>query len=95
MVKVGGDVAALKGIMKAVQALETEHPGQALDSQFIAAHTNGIEALRADLQATRWDDIEAASGIDRNTLESVAGAYVSSSATIVSYGMGITQHIHL
>jgi len=93
LVKVGGDAAALKGIMKAVLELEAATPGQVLDAQFIAAHTNGIDALVADLSATDWKDIETASGLAREALESVAQAYVRSNATIVSYGMGMTQHI--
>ena len=92
-VKVGGDAAALKGIMKGVLALEVENPGEVFDAGFIAEHTHGVEALLADLSATRWQDIEAASGISRAALESVAQAYVRSNATIVSYGMGITQHV--
>lgn len=92
-VKVGGDAAALKGIMKALLALEAERPGEVLDAKFIAEHTRGFGALVADLQATRWEDIEANSGISRAALETVAQAYARSNATIVSYGMGITQHV--
>ncbi|MEJ0035698.1 MAG: FdhF/YdeP family oxidoreductase [Gammaproteobacteria bacterium] len=88
MVKVGGDAAAMKGVMKAVLALDG-----ALDMDFISTHTRGFEALRDDLQATRWQDIEAASGLKQADLERVAVAYARSNATIVSYGMGITQHI--
>jgi len=93
LVKVGGDAAALKGIMKAVLELEAARPGQVLDSVFIAGHTHGFDAFAADLRATRWEDIEALSGLKRETLETVARAYVLSNATIVSYGMGMTQHI--
>lgn len=92
-VKVGGDAAALKGIMKGVLALEAENPGEVLDAKFLAEHTEGCEALIEDLLATRWEDIETASGINRAALESVAQAYARSNATIVSYGMGITQHV--
>ena len=50
-VKVGGDAAALKGIMKAIlDAAETD--GDVLDHEFIAAHTNGFDAFAADLRAT-------------------------------------------
>ena len=89
-VKVGGDAAALKGIMKAVIARGEE--GGGLDSEFIATHTHGFEAFAADLARTSWSDIEFASGLSRASLESVAEAYAGSTATIVSYGMGITQH---
>jgi molybdopterin-dependent oxidoreductase alpha subunit len=91
-VKVGGDAAALKGIMKALIALDEAAGGTVLDHAFIRTHTNGIEALAADLRATEWADIEGASGLTRADLETVAAAYAKSNATIVTYGMGITQH---
>lgn len=90
-VKCGGDAAALKGIMKAVlERAETD--ADVLDLAFIAEHTNGFEAFKADILAARWDDIEAVSGITRANLTQVAEAYIRSKATIVTYGMGITQH---
>ncbi|MGU7779613.1 FdhF/YdeP family oxidoreductase [Burkholderia sp. PU8-34] len=90
-VDAGGDAAALKGIMKALLALEAEQ-GNVLDHAFIAAHTNGFDAFAADLEATSWDDIERASGLSQAQLEEVALAYAKSNATIVTYGMGVTQH---
>lgn len=90
-VKAGGDVAALKGIMKALLALDARD-GDALDHAFIAEHTLGFDALAADLAATGWEDIEQESGLKRADLERVAGAYAKSTAAIVTYGMGITQH---
>jgi molybdopterin-dependent oxidoreductase alpha subunit len=93
-VKVGGDAAALKGIMKALIALDDgAGPARAvLDHEFIAAHTHGFDAFAADLRAAEWPPIEAASGLSRDALASVAAAYAKSNATIVTYGMGITQH---
>ncbi|NTG50715.1 FdhF/YdeP family oxidoreductase [Agrobacterium rhizogenes] len=90
-VKIGGDAAALKGIMKAVLVLAETQP-DAIDRAFIDQHTNGFEALAADLQQTEWADIERVSGLTRADLERVAEAYVKSKATIIPYGMGITQH---
>ncbi|MBV8380799.1 MAG: FdhF/YdeP family oxidoreductase [Paucibacter sp.] len=90
-VKAGGDAAALKGIMKALLALEASR-GDVLDRAFIAEHTEGFEALEADLIGTEWPDIEKESGLTRAELEQVAEAYAKSKATIVAYGMGVTQH---
>jgi molybdopterin-dependent oxidoreductase alpha subunit len=90
-VDAGGDAAALKGVMKALLQMEAEQ-GNVLDREFIAAHTEGFDAFAADLEATSWDDIEKASGLTRPDLEEVALAYAKSNATIVTYGMGITQH---
>ncbi|HEY4079378.1 MAG TPA: FdhF/YdeP family oxidoreductase [Burkholderiaceae bacterium] len=92
LVKAGGDAAALKGIMKALLALEAAQPGQILDHAFIAEHTLGFEALVADLDATPWADIVQECGLTQAALEAVAVAYAKSKATIVAYGMGITQH---
>jgi anaerobic selenocysteine-containing dehydrogenase len=61
-VRIGGDLAVLKGLMKAVleahaQALRTG--GQpTLDVEFIEQHTQGFEALSEDLKSTQWSDIE-------------------------------------
>lgn len=91
-VKSGGDVAALKGIMKALLALEETSSTAVLDRAFIAQHTNGFDAVAADLRATAWSDIEQAAGLARLELEQVAALYARSCATIITYGMGITQH---
>ncbi|WP_332608988.1 FdhF/YdeP family oxidoreductase [Achromobacter sp. ESBL13] len=90
-VKVGGDAAALKGIMKALVAADRDARG-VLDHEFITQHTEGFDAYVQDLNDTPWHDIEAASGLSRADLEAVAAAYAKSNATIVTYGMGITQH---
>lgn len=95
-VQVGGDAAALKGVMKAVLAMDAEDlaaggPGQ-LDRNFIAAHTEGFEALVADLDATTWEAVEARSGLAREALEHVARLYCNAKSTIVTFGMGVTQH---
>ena len=94
-VKVGGDAAALKGVMKALLALDDRagSGSTVLDHEFIATHTNGFSDFADDLRATAWPDIVAASGLPQAAMEMIADAYAKSNATIVSYGMGITQHI--
>lgn len=90
-VKAGGDAAALKGIAKALLRLEEEQ-GEVLDQAFITEHTLGFADFAQDLHATLWQDIERESGLTRDSLERVAAAYAKSNATIITYGMGITQH---
>jgi len=85
-VKAGGDAAALKGIAKHLLVLD------ALDHDFIATHTEGFAAFAADIAATSWEAIERESGLSRADLENVAQIYAKSRATIITYGMGITQH---
>ena len=95
-VRVGGDVAVLKGIMKRVldrdaADLSDGGPGK-LDRAFIAEHTTGFEALKADLDATDWADIEVMSGLTRAAIESAGDVYVAAERVILCYGMGLTQH---
>ncbi|QET06371.1 FdhF/YdeP family oxidoreductase [Cupriavidus pauculus] len=91
LVRAGGDAAALKGIIKALLALDAQR-GNVLDHDFIQAHTQGIDAFQADIEATSWEDIERESGLGREALAEVAEAYARANATIVTYGMGVTQH---
>ncbi|MEQ4616980.1 MAG: FdhF/YdeP family oxidoreductase [Corticimicrobacter sp.] len=97
-VRVGGDVAAIKGIMKllveADEQARANNDAEILDWEFIRAHTVGIEPLIADLKATEWADIERKSGLTREDLSVAAGAYAKAERAILAYGMGITQHRH-
>lgn len=94
--RVGGDVAALKGVMKlALEAHEDalrRGADPVLDLDFIAKHTYGFDAFAEDLRNTSWDDILRVSGLTRRQLERVAAIYVQARSVIVCYGMGITQH---
>src|SRR3984957_14403895 len=95
-VRIGGDVAALKGVMKLVlEAHDAALRGgkeAVLDIDFIARHTHGFEAFADDLRRTTWDEILSASGLPRDQLERVAAIYMRAHTAIVVYGMGITQH---
>jgi len=90
-VRIGGDVALLKGIMKEVLALEDERPG-VLARDFIDEHTTGFDALVRDLDATSWDAIVAESGIGRAAIRELAEIYARSERVIATWAMGLTQH---
>ena len=95
-VRVGGDVAALKGIMKLILEAHAEAlrcgAAPVLDLAFIEQHTHGFDALAEDLRRTSWDDILRASGLPHDQLERVANVYMRARTVIICYGMGITQH---
>ena len=97
-VKVGGDVAMLKGMMKALLEADAVNLGTGgdglLDRAFIAEHTSGFDELKADLEETTWEEIEQRSGLTRAAIESMAEVYWSAERVIACYGMGITQHRH-
>ncbi|AGN87912.1 FdhF/YdeP family oxidoreductase [Enterobacter sp. R4-368] len=95
-VRVGGDAAMLKGVMKILlsmheEALAKGEPG-VIDEAFIHQHTQGFEALKADLDATDWQHILKVSGMERKEIQNIARLYASAERTIICYGMGITQH---
>ena len=95
-VKVGGDLAVLKGIMKLVleahdEAVAAGRP-DVLDEAFIEEHTTGFELLADDIRNTSWDDILRRSGLERAQIERIARIYIDAKSCIIVYGMGITQH---
>jgi molybdopterin-dependent oxidoreductase alpha subunit len=90
-IKIGGDLALIKGMMKVM--FEREAAGETvLDHDFLAEHTAGFEALKADIEAQQWPDLIAAAGIEEAQIRRCADIYIRSNATIICYGMGITQH---
>ncbi len=97
-VRIGGDVAALKGVMKIV--LETHaaalRSGDApvLDLDFIERHTHGFDAFAEELRGAQWSDIERLSGLTRDQLDRAAAVYMGARSVIIACGMGITQHRH-
>ena len=97
-VRVGGDIALLKGLMKHVierHEAAIKAGGEAiLDLAFIQDHTVGYEVVRADVLNTSWDDIVHVSGLTKDQILEFAELYIQSKKTIICYGMGITQHEH-
>ncbi|WP_245893115.1 FdhF/YdeP family oxidoreductase [Devosia naphthalenivorans] len=85
---IGSDIALMKGIAKAV--LEAGHE----DMSFIAAHSSGFDAFRADLEALGWDEITGACGVSRDEVEEIARRYGQSQNAVFAWGMGMTHHIH-
>jgi molybdopterin-dependent oxidoreductase alpha subunit len=92
--KINGDVALLKGLMKHLLALDAARPGQALDLAFLSAHTEGLDALRDDLHATPWEDIEHSAGLTRAEIEDTAEVLARSERVIACWAMGLTQHVN-
>ncbi len=91
-VRVNGDVAVIKGILK--DLFERERAGQvsAIDREFIQTSTEGFEALLADLETTSWEEIEENSGLTRNQMRVAADMYAASKKTICAWCLGVTQH---
>lgn len=91
-VRIGGDLAALKGVMKALLEMEGAAPGTVLDHAFIAEHTDGFEALRAELEACDWPRLCRRSGLDEAQMREIAACYARSRAAMFTWCMGLTHH---
>ena len=85
---IGGDLALLTGIAKDV----IERGGH--DKSFITNHTEGFHEFLKTVQATSWDAIIANSGVDRETMRSIADQYVQAKNVVIAWCMGITHHLH-
>ncbi len=91
--KIGGDLAVATGIAKIlVERADSERDPHALDVAFIVANTHGYDAVADGVRDADWADIERESGLTRAQLEQAAQVYLDSNATILCWGMGITQH---
>jgi len=86
--KPGSDVAMLNAML---HTIITEG---LTDEQYIAGYTEGYERLKESIQAFLPEKMAAVCGIPAETLKDVARTYARSRASIIFWGMGISQHVH-
>jgi len=90
-VRVNGDVAAIKGILKNLFERERGRRAAGIDRQFIESFTEGFDELIKDVEAANWEEIEEESGLTRNQLDTAAAMYAASKKTICAWCLGLTQ----
>lgn len=98
-IRAGGDQALFQGLGKYLLEAEAQGrntPGLAtvLDHAFIKDHTVGIDEYLRYLEKAEWDDIVEATGLTLEQIRSTGERLLASSATIVCWAMGLTQHKH-
>jgi molybdopterin-dependent oxidoreductase alpha subunit len=91
-VRIGGDMAVLKGIMKLMLERERAELGMVFDREFIDAKTSGYDEVIGSLDATEWSDIFSSSGLSQNQIEEAAEMVMSARSIITCWAMGVTQH---
>jgi molybdopterin-dependent oxidoreductase alpha subunit len=91
-VRINGDVALLKGLMKEVLDAEERCPGKVLDHEFINSYTRGFEEFQAALRTVHIGDILEQSGVSKGKLEDAAKIFIQSDRVIFCWAMGLTQH---
>lgn len=85
---IGGDLALLSGIAKAIVEMEAE------ETAFVEQHCRNVDSYIDWLTDLAWDEIEAKSGVERSEIQTAAASYAASKATIFGWTMGITHHVH-
>ena len=90
-VKLNGDMAVLRGIMKHLLAAEEREPGTVVDHEFIREYTAHYDEFADVIRNTTWEDIEAMSGISREQLLEAANLIASKRKIITCWAMGLTQ----
>ncbi|MBV9735383.1 MAG: formate dehydrogenase subunit alpha [Acidisphaera sp.] len=84
----GTDVALLNALL---HTIITEG---LTDRQYIEAYTEGFESLAARIADFPPERMAELCGIPAETLRAVARLYAKSRASIIFWGMGISQHVH-
>src|SRR5207237_8222249 len=90
-VRIGGDMALIRGVAKTVLESAEKDPS-VLDREFIEYHTHGFEEYRALVASTAWADIVKGSGISEADIRKLADTYIASKRVIIAWCLGITQH---
>ena len=91
-VRINGDLALLKGIIRCILEEEERRPGQVLHHEFLRQHTHGFAEFREQALTVPWSEIEEFSGLPRVEIESLAQMVLRSKAMIACWAMGLTQH---
>src|SRR6185437_11190668 len=65
-----------------------------VDEKFVADRTSGFEAIKENAKGFSPEAMAPICGIPAETIREVARAYATSKASMIMWGMGISQHVH-
>jgi molybdopterin-dependent oxidoreductase alpha subunit len=85
-VATGGDIAFLSGVLKVI----FENGWH--DENFIRDHTAGFDSLQAEISSLKFEQLEAHSGLRRESMEEFAALIYHAKTAVLVWSMGITQH---
>ena len=91
-IKINGDLAFFKGLMKELLAEERKAPGKVFDLEFINKYTIGYEGLIESLERAEWNEIVENSGLSRQQIRQAAEIAMNAKSIICCWAMGLTQH---
>ncbi|AVI62887.1 formate dehydrogenase subunit alpha [Halomonas sp. GFAJ-1] len=84
----GADVSLFNALLHVIIAEEL------YDEAYIAAHTEGFEALKNSVAHSTPETMSALCGVAPDTLRDVARRYANADKAMIFWGMGISQHTH-
>lgn len=91
-VKINGDVALLKIILKLMKKQEDLKPNSVFNHQFIKEKTAGIADLLKDLDTYSIEELVAQTGITLAEIEKATELIINNENIIICWAMGLTQH---
>ncbi|CAM00705.1 oxidoreductase alpha (molybdopterin) subunit [Saccharopolyspora erythraea NRRL 2338] len=84
-IRIGGDLA----LFRAVNALVLAEG--AVDREFVESCTHGFGEFQAQAADLDWDEVRAATGLEREQVERIARMVIDSERTVACWAMGLTQ----
>ena len=84
----GSDVSLFNAMLNVIV---TEH---LYDEDYVAAHTEGFEALKAHVAPMTPEAMSPACGVAPDEIRDIARLYAKAERAMIFWGMGISQHTH-
>ncbi|MEX0968743.1 MAG: FdhF/YdeP family oxidoreductase [Bacteroidia bacterium] len=91
-VKINGDVALLKAIMKLLWDEEQKHQGTVFDLHFIEQQTDGYRDFIESLQNVDVEEMAEQCGVSLDKIKEAAALLMHRKKIIACWAMGLTQH---
>ncbi|MEI6712891.1 MAG: FdhF/YdeP family oxidoreductase [Verrucomicrobiota bacterium] len=90
-IRINGDMALIKGVMKVLLEFEEASPGAVFDNLFIQQKTEGFDAFIAGLRQVSYQEIERGCGISLSKIRELAELLADKKRIIICWAMGVTQ----
>lgn len=91
-VKINGDLALFKCVLKLLVEVDNEKNKNVIDYQFIKDNTEGFEQLMSELNDYSVDELVHESGVSLSEINDLVTLLVNHKNIIICWAMGLTQH---
>ncbi|RCS28061.1 hypothetical protein DUT90_01775 [Polaribacter sp. WD7] len=91
-VKINGDVALLKIILKLMKEKENAVPNSVFNHKFIKEKTAGIQDLLEDLDRYSIEELLPQTGLSLEKIKKATQLIINNKNIIICWAMGVTQH---